>query len=860
MEIGNKVELLAPAGDWDALIAAVENGADAIYLGGKLFNARQFAGNFDADQLKRALDYVHIRGARIYLTMNTLATDAELQQAIDFAEKAYLMGIDGIIVQDLGFAGALRRLYPDLDLHASTQMTIYNLEGVRALEQLGFKRVVLARELPLDEITYIVKNCTADIEIFVHGAMCVSYSGQCLMSSIIGGRSGNRGKCAQPCRLPYELVEKMDDGKPGLCRNPVKCDGKYLLSPKDLCSVELLDAILATGIKSLKIEGRMKNPEYVATVVRIYRKYIDMVESARKNFMSVEETDLKDLAQAFNRGGFSKGYLAGKHGRSMMSYEKPKNWGIPIGEVISYDNSKKMISLKLTDELAIGDGVEVWNDEDSHPGNIVTEIKVNGKHTDSAVKGYIVSIGSINGKIRKGNKVYKTSDKRLNTQARESFAEGRNYRKVPLRGEIVLKADAPLTLSISDMEGNTIKVEGSHIPEPAINRPITSERVKEQVCKTGSTPFTFSELNAEIDDGLTVPISEINNVRRKALELMQEKRTSIPDRKLSHHTVEHKKKIFYFLGNGRINNGQAKKTVNKCGVSVFLYRWNKDVDLASLNADRIYLPFSGLLSKDARNALEQYRDRSFDLFIWLPSITRGNYDNLIKLRLASIVEAGADGILAGNLGSITYIKELLSQNRSGDSAAWPQLMGDYSLNVFNSLSVKELEQTDVSGITLSPELTLEQIANIKETSGLLKECIVYGRLPVMTSEYCPVGSIAGGFKEGSKCSAPCDKGVYHLKDRKGMEFPVLCDKIDCRSVVLNSNVLFVADSLNKIQASGVEMMRLYISDERLEDVREIIRMHKEVIEEGPQALRKHERLIGRIRDSGFTKGHYYRGV
>jgi len=860
MKTENKVELLAPAGDWDSFVAAVENGADAVYLGGKMFNARQHAGNFDTEQLKCALKYAHIRGVKVYLTMNTLLADEELREAVDFTENAYLMGIDGVIVQDLGFAGMLRRLYPDLDLHASTQMTIYNLEGVKALEQFGFKRVVLARELPLDEISHITKNCAVDIEIFVHGALCVSYSGQCLMSSIIGGRSGNRGKCAQPCRLPYELIEREDSSKPGEGGNLVKCRGKYLLSPKDLCSVELLNSVLKTGVKSLKIEGRMKTPEYVATVVRIYRKYIDQIEAAGEFYTGIEDADLKDLAQTFNRGGFSKGYLTGKHGASMMSYEKPKNWGIPLGEVISYDRSRKVLGLKLINELSIGDGVEVWNDEDIHPGNIITEIKVNGKRVSHADKGNIALIGSINGKIQKGNKVYKTSDKGLNTKARESFSEGSNNRKVPLKGKIVLKAGIPPELSVSDMRGNNITVKGAQKPEPAVNRPITCERIIDQVRKTGSTPFIFEELNVELDPGLTIPVSEINNIRRKALELMQEKRTSITDRKLAPDTVERKKNLLYFLGNSRKDSKNTKKIIKKGGVSVFFYTWNEEIDFGKLGADRVYLPFSGFLNHNVKKVLENYRDRHFELFVWLPSVTRGNYDNYIKARLESIITAGVDGILAGNLGTVVHINEFLSKRSLGNKSEQTQLMVDYTLNIFNSMSIQEFERMNVKGITLSPELTLDQIASLKETSGLIKEAIVYGRLPVMTSEYCPVGSIAGGFKEGSKCSAPCSKGIYHLKDRKGMKFPVLCDRIDCRSLILNSNVLFVPESLDKIKVSGVDIMRIYLSDESIEETMEIVRMHKEIIDEGAQALKKYTKLIEKIRDSGFTKGHYYRGV
>ncbi|MCL6560488.1 MAG: U32 family peptidase, partial [Firmicutes bacterium] len=322
-----KVELLAPAGDWEAFLAAVENGADAVYLGGKLFNARQFAGNFDAGQLKTALDYAHVRGVRVYLTMNTLIADSELRQAVEFAESAYIMGIDGIIVQDTGFAGVLRKLYPGLDLHASTQMTVYNLDGVRALECLGFKRVVLARELCLDEIRYITENSSIEIEVFAHGALCVCYSGQCLMSSLIGGRSGNRGRCAQPCRLEYELVGP--DGR------AVAAEGKHLLSPRDLCLLGHLPRLAAAGVRALKIEGRMKSPEYVATVVRVYRQALDRFFAHPEDFAPTDE-ELRELAQIYNRG-FTPGFFLGDQGAAYQSYARPNNRGCPVGRVTAVD-------------------------------------------------------------------------------------------------------------------------------------------------------------------------------------------------------------------------------------------------------------------------------------------------------------------------------------------------------------------------------------------------------------------------------------------------------------------------------------------------------------------------------------------
>jgi putative protease len=315
-------ELLSPAGGMDQLKAAVENGADAVYMGGKAFNARQNADNFGEEELRRAIEYAHIRGVNIYVTMNTLVADAEMQEAVDAAGAAYMAGADALIVQDLGFASLVRRHIPDLPLHISTQGTIYSPEGIRALAPLGFARAILARELSLHEIARTARESPVPVEVFAHGALCVCYSGQCLMSSMIGSRSGNRGRCAQPCRLPYAL-----GGEKG-----------YLLSPKDLCTVELLPRLVETGVAALKIEGRMKSPEYVAVVTSVYRKYLDRI--AEGGPYAVDEADMRDLLQVFNRGGFTTGYLEGRRGRELICRERPRHPGVPVGHAALRDRAR----------------------------------------------------------------------------------------------------------------------------------------------------------------------------------------------------------------------------------------------------------------------------------------------------------------------------------------------------------------------------------------------------------------------------------------------------------------------------------------------------------------------------------------
>lgn len=827
--MSKKIELLAPAGSRDAFLAAVENGADAVYLGGKLFNARQFADNFDGEQLKWAVEYAHVRDVNVYLTMNILLSDEEIREAAGFVGEAYLAGIDGVIVQDIGLARILRERYPDLALHASTQMTVYNLEGVKVLERLGFKRVVLARELSLEEIRHIAENAQAQVEIFVHGALCISYSGQCLMSSIIGGRSGNRGKCAQPCRLPYRLVAGGSQEMPP----------QYILSPRDLCSVSLLEGIAGAGVWSLKIEGRMKNPEYVASVVRVYRKYLDKVlENAP---YQVEEGDKKELAQIFNRGGFSSGYLEGKKGKDLMCFEKPKNWGLYLGKVLDFNRAMSAVTVRLEEEIALGDGIEVWNGEEEHPGALVSEIKLSGKRVERAAAGETVTLGDLKGRIQKGHRVYKTSSKSLNSRARETFS-GKPLKKVGVKGAFAVKRGNPPWLSIDDNEGRRVCVKGKELPQEAVNRPLTKDRAAEQLGKTGNTPFEFTHLEMELDENLMLPVSEINEMRRSALESLEALRAKRYDRSLKYGNAAFEE-ASEFSGPGL----PREKTT---GVSLFFYRWNDVLETLNVDANRVYLPLEAFISSGPRELFNSWRKRGIEVFAQLPAITRGGFDKMMGARLKDIAETSLDGVLLGNLGSLEFLGD------AGDL----KIMGDYSLNVFNSHSQRELLALGIKGLTLSLELNLGQVEGLERLPGVEREAVVYGRLPLMNSEYCPVGSVAGGFDAGRQCSEACKRGEYKLKDRKGMEFPVLCNRMDCRSTILNSNVLFVPESVGRLKKAGVDRIRLNLFDEGPAEIEQLTRLHRDLWENGDRPAGKYKGLADAIRDRGFTKGHYYRGV
>ncbi|HEX2945094.1 MAG TPA: U32 family peptidase [Clostridia bacterium] len=928
---GKMIELLAPAGNRDALHAAVENGADAVYLGGRSFNARENADNFDAEMLREELLYAHARGVSLYLTLNTLVSDDEIKQAVEFAAEARYAGIDGIIVQDLGLAAALRKVMPDVPLHGSTQMTVYDLAGVRTLEDMGFSRAVLARELPLKEISDIAHNTKLEIEVFVHGALCVCYSGQCLMSSMIGGRSGNRGKCAQPCRLPYQLAA-LPGSRPGGGRSGGDSSGEgssggtrineyrnrtltersgYLMSPKDMCTLEFMADIADSGIRSLKIEGRMKSPEYVATVVRLYRKYLDLAighkGAGNGPLPGVEENDRHDILQIYNRGGFSTGYMMGKTGADMMSYEKPNNSGIYLGKVQAYDSRTKTVTIRLEWDLHMGDGVEIWTGGTDSPGGTITSITLGKQNAKMAKKGDLAVIGEFKGRIAPGFGVYKTLDITLNKQARETFS-GKLVKRVKIAGEAVLQHGRPLILRVWDSGRHSATAKGTMNPEEALNKPLSEERLREQLYRTGSTPFVFTELKIEIASGLTIPVSEINEVRRQALvELYKIRAERYPDRR----SLESVNQAIDSDGAARpagcvgcslphitqVRSGQI--SVGRPALSLYFYKWDKELEYSSLGADRVYLPFNSIGKPGFQNTAKALQAAGTEVFAWLPAITRGNYDKLIERFLSRITgggheggrysddgyedernpddgyedernpddapEAGVgigpksliEGVLCGNIGTIRkFVPSGL------------RLAGDISLNIFNTDSFTEAAKYGLDSIALSAELTLQQatcigraLAAVSADNGrhIVAEAAVYGRIPLMISEYCPVGCIEGGYTAGRGCSGACSKEGYSLRDRKGSEFPVLCDRTDCRSIILNSDVLFVPDIVNNLTDSGVGMLRLYIWDEGPERIKELIRLYRAARQEA-EDRQAGKRVANMQPGPGYTKGHYFRGV
>ena len=515
-----KIELLAPAGSLAALKAAVENGADAVYIGGPMFSARQKAENFTREQMLAGVQYAHERGCKIHVALNTLVSNEEIGQVIEYAYQLAEAKVDAVIVQDLGVAHLLRETLPQLPLHASTQMAVHNTPGVQFLEEQGFERVVLARETSLEAIRQIKAETDVELEVFVHGALCVAYSGQCLLSSMIGGRSGNRGLCAQPCRMQYQLVDEAG-------REYQNKTGQYLLSTRDLNMIHHLPDLIRAGVTSLKIEGRMKRPEYVATVVRQYRQAIDAYYAGTQ---FDKKTADKNLLQIFNRD-FTTGYFYGNQGADLMSHVRPDNRGVLIADVMKTENKK--VWIQLYDTLSVGDGYLLYNQRGEEIAGKVQELSIKGKAIQSGSKGQIVQL-TVSGNAAGAKEMYRTADVVLLKEATDSFSHPSQPQKEKVHFKLDLSLGKPMMLYAWDDNGNQQYVESEYIIELAKNRPSDYESVRKQMDRLGNTSYELGEFTAEIADGIIAPASELNNLRRAAIEGLeaQKKATSVDSAEL----------------------------------------------------------------------------------------------------------------------------------------------------------------------------------------------------------------------------------------------------------------------------------------------------------------------------------------
>ena len=620
-----KIELLAPAGNMDALKAAIQGGCDAVYIGGAHFGARAFSKNFNYEELVLAIKYAHLYGVKVYVTVNTLIYDNEVSDFLKYIEFIHKNNVDAVLIQDLGMFDLLRKTFPNLELHASTQMHIHNLDGVKLMESLGMKRIVLARETSIHDIRNIINNCKAEIEVFVHGALCISYSGQCLMSSLIGGRSGNRGTCAGSCRLKYDVI---DSNNQKLNKN------NYPLSTKDLNSLEHIGELIDAGVNSLKIEGRMKSKEYVYKVVSIYRKAIDSYYKNGK--VVIDDNDLLELKKIFNRN-YTKGFLNNTDNNDIINDYRPNHMGVPVGKIVGYKNGSALIKLK--DDVTIGSGLRVISGN-GDVGITVNDFYINNKLVKVAKAGDTITI-KVNAPVKVNDMVVITLDSKL-TEKIDNIIDS-NLRSVLISGKFTAKYGDNCVLILDDGV-NKVSVKGN-IVNKAVNNPTSKDDIVSKLNKLGDTVYKYEKLDIDIDDNIFIPLKEINELRRQAIRELNEKRLY------------------------EINVVKKEYSIN----------------VPDFNKERLLTCF--IENKEEYNKLNKHYD---DVY------TEEKIDNCVfKLpRVMREYPEDLKNVMIGEVGGLNKYKDCCT---------------DFSLNVVNSYTVAFLHSLGVKRITLSYELTDNQI-------------------------------------------------------------------------------------------------------------------------------------------------------
>ena len=734
-----KVELLSPVGNIEMLYYAIHNGADAVYLSGKNYGARKFSNNFTNEELENAIKYSHLYNVLVYVTVNTLIYEHEVESFLKYIEFLYKSGVDAVIMQDIGMIKLVREKFPNLEIHASTQCHTTNEETVKLFKELGCTRVVMAREVSLDTINKI--NVPIEKEIFVYGALCVCYSGCCLFSSLNGGRSGNRGECVGSCRLPYKLLKN---------NKQVSLKDKYLLSTKDLNTLPRLEEILKSNVDSLKIEGRMKSPYYVGYITRLYRTLIDKYYNHEPLILTNKE--IENMKQLFNRE-FTEGYLLGQ--QDITNIKSPNHIGIPIGKVIK--TTKDKIYIKLTQDIAQEDGIRF---KSANKGMIINKLYTkNNLLTNKILKGNICLVD---------NKLnIKSPDTVLRTISTSLNHELKNYQKkqIPVTLKATLKISKPLSVTISDGT-NTITETGDTI-ELAQKHEVTYDNIKTSLTKLGNTPFNCKDIQIIKDDNIFINLKSLNEIRRNLTEKLI-------------HLRENKKTPISIFNNNNLNNF-IYPSHQKLKLNVLVR--NEEQLKACLDnyVDNIYIT--------DYNLYEKYKDLS-NIYYKVPRVN-DNYQKFANAKL-----------LVSEMGSVIKYR---SNN---------YFIGDYSLNVTNSQTIKKLNQLGLRRVTLSPELTKDNIIDIMNANYNV-ELIIYGRIELMIMKYCPLKKCLNYCKY---CQNSHDE--FALEDKFGNKYPLLRKK--CYTTIMHSKTLNIIDTIASYKKIGITNYRLELFDEDYKKVKNLI--------------------------------------
>lgn len=800
-------ELLAPAGSLDHVLSAIDAGADAVYLGGKSFNARKFAHNLSDEELAEAVRIAHVFGVKIYVTVNIIMADKELKELERYLAYLDAIAVDGIIVQDLAVAAMARKVAPGLPLHGSTQMTVADIEGVRFLEKLGFTQAVLAREVSLDEIRSICSQTDMAIEVFVHGASCVSYSGQCLMSSFIGGRSGNRGACAQPCRLPYTLLQ---DGA-ALGKGEA-----YLLSLKDLNGLSHIHDLLDAGVASFKIEGRIKGTEYVHTVVEAYRQVIDSHYGPARERQAALERGRLLTAESFNRT-YQDDFLTRSVGRQTITERSGGNQGRRVGTLLSCRGSDG--EAVLEEPLAAGDTIKILAADGQEYIDEVQDAA--GSFTDK--RRYTL-------KLRRSDLPAGTIYRLARREDRKGRGKGLQ-RRIPLYAHVDTDDEEKVRLTLWDEQGHSAEITSDYTAVKAQKRPATAVWIREQLDRLGGTPFSLADATIW-DETHMIPASVVNTLRRQVADAMYEEILAEYKRPLpGAAAAETAEPVLYPAGelavSVRCDSVDAVRAAVKGGAKRVIFG----------GESYGHKLFS---AADWQKALAAAHNDGASLWAATPRVIMERHSRAVYAELEQALQCGADGVYAGSMSVFSMLRRL-----GRDIPVY----ADWSLNIFNSCAAGEYIRLGCSGITASTEATLKQVGRMTEICPV--EILAQGRLEMMVTEYCAVAAFAG---KGTKnnCPAPCAGRAYSLEDRKQEQFPIVTDQY-CHMHILNGKELDMRPYFSDIKRSGVSLVRLEGRGRSPEWIETMTRQYVRLCS-GAETM-----LFGKEND-GVTRGHFFRGI
>ena len=824
-------EILAPAGTYETMIAAFNAGADAVYVGGSMFGARAFAGNFNEEELINAINYAHLIGKKLYLTVNTLLKDEEIDNSLyNYIKPYYEIGLDAVIVQDLGVMQFISDKFPNLPIHCSTQMTITGANYAKIFKNTHVTRIVTPRELNLNEIRKIYEETNLEIESFVHGALCYCYSGQCLLSSMIGGRSGNRGRCAQPCRLPYNV-------------NELGIKDKYILSPKDLCTLEILPDILDAHVYSLKIEGRMKKPEYVASVVSIYRKYVDkLVKYGRNNYKVLEE-DIELLKEIYNRGGFTEGFYKKHNDRSIMSIDRPNHNGVLVGDVVNVN--KNVITFRVSKSIIKGDVLELGENEFYAPYDV-------NKGATFEYKGKFRS-------VNKGMRLIRTrNDSLINSILKQYLYNDKGeYIYINKIVNIDVFANVGKNIVVKVWDKDCLVEYVGPIVDAAVNKPLSIGDIEKQMRKTGGTEFVVNKVQVDIYGDIFIPVGTLNEIRRECLNEFKQKCLSKYHRMLlsENKTDEEYSESYECINKNELSDNEDGSYNRKITILVSNYEQLEEVFKEvsmGLQIERLYIEYANFTLEDIRNIIDSCKNKCLNIFLAMPYIVRDKAIAEFERDIEIIKNLEPNGYLFRNLENYYFFKN--------NNISMKTVIFDSNIYAYNKYDVEFLKKIGANILTVSYELNSKELKGFNLND---KELCIYGHIPVMFSAGC-IHKTAGKCKmysndkknELNKENSSAKMSIKHLidmrsvielEDRKNNIFKGMNICRYCYNIIYNCVPLSLLNLLNDVSNLKFNSYRISFTVESKEQTRNILKC----INENDYSI---------LFASNYTKGHFKRGV